>query len=430
MPCVPGTCTCKSKSNYNFKKTNKQPKIVKSQFISQRSKTTHTHHTRMTTSLVFVAACVLQSTACQALYTTPNDITIAPNINLYASDYRALLGGGLESLATAAHILGALTWAHRADRHDPGILLCVNANLASVATVWTGLVSATQSVALHALCRVLVSWALGGTLPLALKVVDKICEDKTRGAAAVVAAATTGVWLGQALVLGFGTDFAWYYRCLCVGASGLLGHVLALHFLEPNIFVPVEDLPLPMLAPGRVAHAGMLRVWALALVAGMAPGAWLAYIADAVEPSVQLTWLSAWAVGTVLGQLVAAMCVRGRAVLVAGQVLSAGLLVTVLIGAVLLSAPARFAVGSVAGAGWGVPGSVLRACALRVSVAENRARASGGLEVAAVAGAWLGLVGVRSVWAVWPEVAREDLLGGMLAWSGVAAVGFAAVSLQ
>ena len=329
----------------------------------------------MFTSLVFVAACVLQSTACQALYTA-NDISIAPNINLHASDYRALLGGGLESLATAAHIFGALTWAHRADRHDPGILLCVNANLASVATVWTGLVSATQSVALHALCRVLVSWALGGTLPLALKVVDKICDDKTRGAAAVVAAATTGVWFGQALVLGFGTDFAWYYRCLCVGASGLLGHVLALHFLEPNIFVPVEDLPLPMFAAGRVAHAGMLRVWALALVAGMAPGAWLAYIADAVEPGVQLTWLSAWAVGTVLGQLVAAMCARGHAVLVAGQVLGAGSLVAVLFGQVLLSAPARVVAVGVAGAGWGVPGPVLRACALQSVVWKGTSRAA------------------------------------------------------
>ena len=80
----------------------------------------------MCTSLVFVAACVLQSTACQALY-TPTAITIAPDIDLHASDYLALLGGSLESLATAAHIFGALTWAHRADRYDPGILLCVNA---------------------------------------------------------------------------------------------------------------------------------------------------------------------------------------------------------------------------------------------------------------------------------------------------------------
>ena len=276
----------------------------------------------------------------------------------------------------------------------------------------------------------LVSWALGGTLPLALKVVDKICEDKTRGAAAVVAAATTGVWLCQALVLGLGNNFAWYYRCLCVGASGLLGHVLALHFLEPNIFVPVEDFPLPMLAAGRVAHAGMLRVWALALVAGMAPGAWLAHIADAVEPSVQLTWLSAWTAGTLLGQLVPAICVRGRAVLVAGQVLGAGSLVAVLLGPVWLRTPARVAAVFVAGAGWGVPGPVLRACALRVSAVENRARASGGVEVAAVVGAWLGLVGVRCAWAVWPEVAREDLLGGMLAWSGFAVVGFVGVGLE
>ena len=304
----------------------------------------------MCTNLVFVSACVLQSTACQALY-TPTDLAIAPNLDLDAPDYLALVGGGLECLATAAHPRrahlgtprGPARPGHpalrqrqpRLSRHSVDRALCRDA-----------------VVALHALCRVLVSWALGGTLPLALKVVDKICEDKTRGAAAVVAAATTGVWLGQALVLSFGTDFAWYYRCLCVGASGLLGHVLALHFLEPNIFVPVEDLPLPVLAAGRVAHAGMLRVWALALVAGIAPGAWLAYIADAVEPSVQLTWLSAWTAGTLLGQLVPAICVRGRAVLVAGQVLGAGSLVTVLIGAVLLSAPARFAVGSVAGAGW------------------------------------------------------------------------------
>ena len=384
----------------------------------------------MCTSLAFVAACVLQSTACQALY-TPTDITIAPDIDLHASDYLALLGGSLESLATAAHIFGALTWAHRADRYDPGILLCVNANLASVATVWTGLVAATQSVALHALCRVLVSWALGGTLPLALKVVDKICDDKTRGAAAVVAAATTGVWLGQILTLA--TTIAWYYRCLCVGASGLLGHVLALHLLEPNIFVPVEDLPLPVLAAGRASDVGAARVWALSLVASIAPGAWLVYMADAVRrlgPSVQLTWLSAWTAGTLLGQLVPAICVRGRAVLVAGQVLGAGSLVAVLLGPVWLGASARLAAVGVAGAGWGVPGPVLRACALRVSAAENRARASGGLEVAAVVGAWLGSVGVRSVGVVWPEVAREDLLGGMLAWSGVAAVGFAAVGLQ
>lgn len=395
----------------------------------------------MCTNLVFVSACVLQSTACQALY-TPTDLAIAPNLDLDAPDYLALVGGGLESLATAAHILGALTWAHRADRHDPGILLCVNANLASVATVWAGLVAATESVAFHALCRILASWAVGGTLPLALKVVDQICEDKTRGAAAVLAAATTGAWLGQALVLGLGTDFAWYYRCLCVGASGLLGHVLALYLLEPNIFVPVEDLPLPVFAAGRVAHAGMQRVWAVGLVAGIAPGAWLAYLTAAVrrlEPGVLLTWLSAWTAGTLLGQLVPAMCLRGRAVLVAGQVLGAGALV-----AVLLGAPARVpgagwgvyetgwhgaAVG-VAGAGWGVPGPVLRACALRVSAAENRARASGGAEIAAVVGAWLGMVGVRSAWAMWPEVAREDGVVGMMAWSGVAAVGFAGVGLQ
>lgn len=383
----------------------------------------------MCTNLVFVSACVLQSTACQALY-TPTDLAIAPNLDLDAPDYLALVGGGLECLATAAHILGALTWAHRADRHDPGILLCVNANLASVATVWTGLFAATQSVALHALCRILASWALGGTLPLALKVVDKICEDKTRGAAAVLAAATTGVWLGQALVLGLGTDFAWYYRCLCVGASGLLGHVLALYLLEPNIFVPVEDLPLPVFAAGRVAHAGMLRVWALGLVAGIAPGAWLAYMADAIKPSVQVTWLSAWTAGVLLGQLATTMCVRGRAVLVAGQVLSAGSIVVVLLGPVWLGAPARVAAVGVAGAGWGVPGPVLRACALRVSAAENRARASGGAEIAAVVGAWLGMVGVRSAWAMWPEVEREDGVGGMVAWSGVAAVGFAGVGLQ
>ena len=380
----------------------------------------------MHADLVFVFACVLQSTACQALY-TPTAITVAPDIDLHTSDYLALLGGGIESLATAAHILGALTWAHRADRHDPGILLCINTNLVSVATVWTGLVAATQSVALHALCRVLASWALGGTLPLALKIVDNICEDKTRGAAVVLAAATTGVWTGQALFLGLGTDIAWYYLCMCLGAGGLLGHVLALHLLEPNIFVPVEDLPLPVLAAGSVLHAGTARVWALGLVAGIAPGAWLAYMADSVrllDQGVKLKWLGAWTAGTLLGHLVATVA-RGRAVLVAGQVLGAGALV-----AALLGAPARVAAVCVAGAGLGVPGPVLRACALRVNAADHRARACGGLEVAEVVGALLGPLGVRGVLEVCQEVRVEDVVAGMLAWSGVAAVGFAVVGLE
>ena len=166
---------------------------------------------------------------CRQLYAA-NLTEIAITFNVNMNSHIQFLGGYIESAAAACSMVGALTLGVIGDKVDAGLALSINANLASVGTLLTGMLSSESGVAWYVVPR-LISGFFGGHAPVFKSMTVFVRNDIDR-----FCCAYDDIRLGDCSRTISGTDFGekqYGTTCIVVGPT----------YLErtDNVFVYVDS---------------------------------------------------------------------------------------------------------------------------------------------------------------------------------------------